>query len=179
MTAGVPGGDAEIAENDDSLGLGVDEVILRWLAILVRVGAFAAFPPLYLYDDPVRGFWHWRKIYAVFLAGTALVFLPSVFRLEFAPLLLFPVFHLIVFALLAEVFVAMAVPSSVAVSIPAVPSLATAPVPVLAVAVGLCVVLAVVVVVQRGVSLPFSDSDEEPEYNVLMTEIWKSGGKHD
>lgn len=180
MTAGVPGGDPETAESG-GVGHGVDELIIRYFVALVRALAYIVFPPLKLYSDPIRGFWRWRKIYLVYLVGDALVFLPSVMTGDLRPLVLFPVFHLILFALLAELTVAIVAPSLVA-------SMPTLSIPVsMPVLAGAAAVLVLLAVMLRGVSVPLPSipavswpfGETEPEYDIEMTEVWKSGGKHE
>ena len=184
MSDGTPGGDPDDPDDGGSLGDGVDEVLMRWLAKLTKIVAFAAVPPLFIYRDrPLTGIWRWRKIYLVFAIGTALVFLPSVLTGDFAPLAVFPFFHVLAAALVGEVLVVTMLPT-VAPSV-SVPELSAVPIRAEVVAVAAFAV-AVIVLVRRGVPTPridgrlgrsFSSSDDE--YVVPMTEIWKSGGKHD
>lgn len=180
MTSGVPGGDSSI-DADTAIGTGTEAVMIRWFINLIRLGIYLVLPPLAIYKDPFRGIWSWRKIYLVFLIGTGLVFLPSVLTGDLRPLLLFPLFHLIVAALLAEIFLAMTVPD-LSVSLPSISSFAPMPVLMLT----LAAAVAVIYVVFRGsdfslssISLPLVGDDEEPEYNIELTEVWKSGGKHE
>lgn len=174
MTSGVPGGDPD-TDDDATLGFGVDELIIRYFVAFIKLVAFVAFPPLALYRDPIEGFWRWRRIYAVFLVGTALVFLPSVLTGEFGVLVLFPFFHLIAFALVAEVVAVSLLPVvAPTVSIPKFP-----PVPIRASVVAVAgFVFAVLILLRRGVPF-FGRGSDDPEYKILMTEVWKSGGKHD
>ena len=183
MTDGTPGGDPD-PDDGGSLGDGVDEVLIRWLGTLVKVAVFVAIPPLFLHRDrPLAGIWRWRKIYLVFAIGTALVFLPSVLTGDFAVLVVFPFFHVLAAGLIGEVLVVTMLPT-VAPSV-SVPELSAVPIRAEIVAVAAFAV-AVIVLVRRGVPTPridgrlgrsFSSSDDE--YVVPMTEIWKSGGKHD
>ena len=180
MTDGTPGGDPD-PDDGGSLGDGIDEVMMRWLATLTKIAVFIAVPPLYLHrDDPLTGLWRWRKVYLVFAIGTALVSLPSVLTGDFGVLAVFPFFHVLAAALVGEVLVVTMLPTVA----PSVPELSAVPIRAEVVAVAAFGV-AVLVVLRRG-SLPsfdgslgrsFKSSDEE--YVVPMTEVWKSGGKHD
>ena len=182
MTGGSPGGDPDPAD-DATIGDGVDEVLLRWLGKLVKIVAFAAVPPLFIYRDrPLTGIWRWRKIYLVFAVGTGAVFLPSVLTGDFGPLAVFPFFHLLAAGLIGEVLIAAMAPTF-APSL-SVPSVSAVPLRAEAVAVAAFGV-AVFLVVRRG-SLPSVDGSlgrsfksSEEEYVVPLTEVWKSGGKHD
>ena len=182
MTGGSPGGDPE-PDDGGSLGDGIDEVMMRWLATFLKIAVFAAVPPLYIYrDDPIAGLWRWRKVYLVFAIGTGAVFLPSVLTGDFGVLAVFPFFHLIAAALIGEVMIVTMAPT-VAPSV-SVPELSAVPIRAEVVAVA-AFAGAVITALRRG-SIPsldgslgrsFSSSDDE--YVVPMTKVWKSGGKHD
>lgn len=183
MSDGTPGGDPDDPD-DATLGDGIDEVLMRWLATFLKIAVFIAVPPLYLHrDDPIAGLWRWRKVYLVFLVGTGAVFLPSVLTGDFGVLAVFPFFHLIAAALIGEVMIVTMLPTfAPSLSVPSM----SVPIRAEAVAVG-AFALAVIVLLRRGVPMPsvgfgvvrrsFSSSDDE--YVVPMTEVWKSGGKHD
>jgi hypothetical protein len=182
MTPGSPGGDPD-PDDGGSLGDGVDEVLMRWLAKLTKIAVFVAVPPLFLHRDrPIAGLWKWRKIYLMFLVGTALVFLKPLISGDIELLAVFPFFHLIAAALVGKVLVVTMAPTF-APSV-SVPSVSAVPLRAEAVAVAAFGV-AVFVVLRRG-SIPSLDgslgrsfSAPDDEYVVPMTEVWKSGGKHD
>jgi hypothetical protein len=181
MSDGTPGGDPD--PDDGSLGDGIDEVLMRWLATLLKIGVFAAVPPLFIYrDHPLTGLWKWRKIYLVFLIGTALVFLKPVISGDIELLAVFPFFHLIAAALVGEVLVVTMAPTfAPSLSVPSV-----AAVPIRAEVVAVAAFAGAVLVVLRRGSLPRLDGSlgrsfkrADDEYVVPMTKVWKSGGKHD
>lgn len=180
MTEGVPGKDPQPgvlgSERDTA-----KDLLVALVTALARPVAYLLIPPLLLYRGrPItERLWQWRKVYLGFFAGTVALSAPQILNGNFAGLLIAPVFHLFVIAVVAQVIL-IAVPGM------SVPTSATPPTYVLTVG----MVAAVI-----GIALSFrstwtwgaGDDDTDAvsldtgadEYAIPMTEVWESGGKYE
>lgn len=179
MTDGVPGSDPEptvLGGDSDT----VKDLIVALVSALARPLLYLLVPPLYLYRGrPIsERLYKWRWVYLGFFVGAAVLSAPQILDGSFGGLLLAPIFHLFVGVVCLQVLL-IAVPGL------SVPASATPPQYAMIVAVASLAVAAVLALRSTWGTGTDVDTDavsldaDDDEYVVPMTEVWKSGGKHD